>query len=275
MKISSVRIVGPLAVIVACLIPSLANAQTVVNDNWLGGTGDWSDATKWSAGVVPNNSSDGTVVYDVTIASGLMDAVTVDVSSAIYINSLTIGSATGHTSTLTAANTPWFGVQNGNLTVNKTGKVENRKGVVYFTVGGDTTVIGTISGTDKLAMIVNSLINSGSITLSDDAQIQASSVENSGTLTLNGFASMYGGEFTQTNGTTTVANPNAYVKTLNLNVNGGVVKGSGLLFGNVNLSGTAKIIPITAEVTTPTCKNCWFSLGIIGGTYTQGSTSEI
>src|SRR6266478_5974518 len=42
------------AVLTACLSPILAVAQ---NDNWLGGTGFWSDASKWSAGVPTSSNS--------------------------------------------------------------------------------------------------------------------------------------------------------------------------------------------------------------------------
>src|SRR6202162_6398166 len=38
----------------ACLTPILAFAQ---NDNWLGGAGNWSNASKWSAGVPTASSS--------------------------------------------------------------------------------------------------------------------------------------------------------------------------------------------------------------------------
>src|SRR5260370_21707980 len=42
------------AVLTACLSPILAVAQ---NDNWLGGTGLWSDASKWSAGLHTSSNS--------------------------------------------------------------------------------------------------------------------------------------------------------------------------------------------------------------------------
>lgn len=55
MQMNSIRIFGPLvAVIVACLCPTLVSVQTVVQDNWLGGTGTWDDPSMWSAGVSPN-----------------------------------------------------------------------------------------------------------------------------------------------------------------------------------------------------------------------------
>jgi hypothetical protein len=67
MQMNSLRTIRlVVAVIAACLFPALTSAQTVVNDNWLGGTGNWSTPANWSVGVVPNNSSDGTTIYDVT-----------------------------------------------------------------------------------------------------------------------------------------------------------------------------------------------------------------
>jgi hypothetical protein len=47
---------GPLSIIflAACLFPARAIAQ---NDNWLGGSGFWSDASKWSAGVPTSSNS--------------------------------------------------------------------------------------------------------------------------------------------------------------------------------------------------------------------------
>ena len=50
-KKTNIRVAVLLA---ACLSPILAFAQ---NDNWLGGTGLWSDATKWSAGVPTSSNS--------------------------------------------------------------------------------------------------------------------------------------------------------------------------------------------------------------------------
>src|SRR5260370_7516445 len=53
------------AVLTACLSPILAVAQ---NDNWLGGTGFWSDASKWSAGV-PTSSNNVFIANGKTGAS--------------------------------------------------------------------------------------------------------------------------------------------------------------------------------------------------------------
>ena len=72
---------GSILVAVLALATGIASAQ----DNWLGGTGNWSDGANWSAGL-PGPTS------DVVIYSGGVDAVMLDVSSTI--NSLTLGGIT-------------------------------------------------------------------------------------------------------------------------------------------------------------------------------------
>ena len=80
-------------------------------DNWLGGTGNWSNGSDWSAGL-PGGSS------DVTIGTG-NDNVTLDTSASI--NSLTLGGS-GGSSTLIDPGTGGFTVTiAGALTVNFTG----------------------------------------------------------------------------------------------------------------------------------------------------------
>ena len=59
--------------VILLLVPVLAYAQS--NDVWLGGTGNWSDASKWSAGVPTAGSS---VFID--DANGVASVVTVDVA---------------------------------------------------------------------------------------------------------------------------------------------------------------------------------------------------
>ncbi len=70
--------------VILLLVPVLAYAQS--NDVWLGGTGNWSDASKWSAGVPTAGSS---VFID--DANGVASVVTVDVASAACGN-LTVDS---------------------------------------------------------------------------------------------------------------------------------------------------------------------------------------
>ncbi|MGH7180248.1 MAG: hypothetical protein ACREJC_22915 [Tepidisphaeraceae bacterium] len=59
----------------------------VVDTTWLGGTGSWSDAAKWSTGVVPNNS--GGTTYRVVIPSGTVNG------GVFTIDSLTLNSGAG------------------------------------------------------------------------------------------------------------------------------------------------------------------------------------
>jgi hypothetical protein len=76
-------------------------------DNWLGGTGNWSNGADWSAGE-PGSSS------DVFINTG-NDNVTLDTNASI--NSLTLGGSTG--SSMLAGN--YLITIAGSLTVNQTG----------------------------------------------------------------------------------------------------------------------------------------------------------
>lgn len=79
--------------VLAVLVVATAGI-TLAQDNWLGGTGNWSNGGFWSAGE-PNAGS------DVVIYSGGNDHVTLDVG-ATTINSLTLGGASnGYTSELT------------------------------------------------------------------------------------------------------------------------------------------------------------------------------
>src|SRR3954451_24434935 len=65
---------------------SLARAD-VADAIWLGGAGNWFDATKWSGGVVPNNTASST--FRVVVPTG---SVTTSAGT-INIDALTIGGA--------------------------------------------------------------------------------------------------------------------------------------------------------------------------------------
>ncbi len=85
------------------------------DDNWLGGTGNWSNAALWNAGV-PNSGS------DVFVGSGGADYVNIDVSNA-SINSLTIGGAAGE-SGVNGVGTPLVLDIAGALTVKTNGYLQ-------------------------------------------------------------------------------------------------------------------------------------------------------
>ena len=65
--------------------------QTIVSDTWLGGTGNWSNAAKWSNGV-PNNMPAPGSSYNVFIDKGNPAASTVQLDMSPTINNLTIDS---------------------------------------------------------------------------------------------------------------------------------------------------------------------------------------
>jgi hypothetical protein len=68
----------------ALLAPMLR--ADVIDTTWLGGTGSWHDASKWSAGVVPNNS--GTTTFNVFIPGGMVSG-----STAITVNRVNLAGA--------------------------------------------------------------------------------------------------------------------------------------------------------------------------------------
>ena len=79
------------AILLTCVHFATAAQQTA---NWLGGNGNWTDPTKWSGGVVPNNGAD---TYNLNIDNGNAVASTVNLFSATNetytVDSLTLDSA--------------------------------------------------------------------------------------------------------------------------------------------------------------------------------------
>ena len=60
-----------------------------------------------------------------------------------------------------------------------------------------------------------------------------------------------------------------------ITASGGSIVGSGIIAGNVNLTGDARIIANVIKTSTPECRNCWFGLGIYFGNYTTSQTSGL
>ena len=104
-------------------------------DDWLGGTGNWSNGGDWSAGVP-------TLANDVVIYSGGDDNVTLDVGSTT-IDSLTLGGVNnGTTSVLTDGGTTQ------NLTIINALTV-GQSGVLQLT-GGSNVTAGTLSNSGSI-----------------------------------------------------------------------------------------------------------------------------
>lgn len=73
-----------LAVFSSCLAITPAHAD-VIDTTWLGGSGSWNDPTKWSGGVIPNNTANES--FRVTVPSG---TITTTSTSPVAVAALTL-----------------------------------------------------------------------------------------------------------------------------------------------------------------------------------------
>jgi hypothetical protein len=122
-------------------------------DNWLGGTGNWSDPADWTGGL-PGTGS------DVYIDSGGTDLVYLDTSTSIA--SLTLGGDTG-SSQLADNGTPQTLTIAGALTVNHTGTLYLVSGGTV-TAGADSSNAGHIGvGTGSALRVNGNFNNSGRV----------------------------------------------------------------------------------------------------------------
>jgi hypothetical protein len=200
-------------------------------DNWNGGTGNWSIAGNWGAGV-PTGSS------DVTIYSGGIDTVTLDVGSTT-INSLTLGGTNnGTTSELT----------NGGVvqTLNITNALDiGQTGLLYFT-GASAVSASTLTNNGLIqngdvtvngALTNNGLIQNGDVTvngaLTNNGMIQMGEVTVNGALTNNGMIGPFGG-------------PGASLLINGALVNNGAINYSTVHAGSLINTNTMVYVPIDA-----------------------------
>ncbi len=231
------------AILSVCLIPTLTHAQ---NDKWLGGTGNWSDASKWSAGV-PTASSN---VF-VDKGNGKASMVTIDIASAACGNltldsddSLTIPS--GMTLTVNGTSIVNNGAINDNGTVNiaadksvalsGTGVVTVMQAIISGGSGSTLTIASTIQGSGSIGQGELSLINqSGGLVNANQPNltlgfgIDSPAITNQGLLeATNNGTLVLGGTIDNTSGT--------------VSANGGIVGNNGTLEnGNVTSSGDGEI----------------------------------
>lgn len=138
-------------------------------DNWLGGTGNWSNGADWSAGE-PGSSS------DVFINTG-NDYVTLDTGASI--NSLTIGGSSG-SSMLQETQGRGFVVDiAGALTINQTGTLTLVQDAIFAASASNAGTIN-LSGQAQLSLN-NNFSNSGTINLFTGSNVLVSgNVNNSG-----------------------------------------------------------------------------------------------
>ncbi len=127
------------ALTIVCLFAISALASAYAQDNWLGGTGNWSNGTFWSLGFPPPPSDNA------TIYSGGADLVTLDVGS-VTINTLTLGGVNQlDISELTAGGAARsLTVLNG-LNVGLTGYLAFRDSSSIVNLGGSSTNTGYLA----------------------------------------------------------------------------------------------------------------------------------
>jgi autotransporter family porin len=140
-----------------------AISSSTSTDNWLGGTGNWSDSGGWDSGL-PSAGS------DVVIYSGGDDLVYLDMNASIA--SLTLGGADGGSAWLSDNGTAQTLTIAGALTIGRTG-------VLALGTGSTVTVGGAMNNSGGLMLggsqaQFGTLVNTGSINITD------------GTLTVNG-----------------------------------------------------------------------------------------
>ena len=130
-------------------------------DNWLGGTGNWSNGSDWSAGR-PNNGS------DVTIGTG-NDYVTLDTSASI--NSLTLGGSSGSPTLIDPNNGAYILYIQGALTIQQSGTLS----LSYDEprAHANSTNAGTINLATNTGFHVDAnFVNSGTINLQNFCGIE-------------------------------------------------------------------------------------------------------
>jgi len=143
-------------------------------DDWLGGTGNWSNGADWSAGLPGSDS-------DVSINTG-SDNVTLDTSSSI--NSLVLGGATGSSMLTGDGNARTLAIT-GALTVNQSGNLY--LSVDTVTAGASSTNLGSIDLENRSSLQVNgNFNNSGALCAGCNGNNSSGNALIAGTLTNTG-----------------------------------------------------------------------------------------
>ncbi|MBI2875411.1 MAG: LEPR-XLL domain-containing protein [Candidatus Tectomicrobia bacterium] len=159
--------------------------------HWIGGSGNWSDPTKWDIGVVPNNSGDTmyTVVIDLTDAdpvitvdqnvtiSGLTNAESMDVQAGTF----NVSGAVNNTGTIEVVGTSATTTFSNNVI--NSGTISAAAGILRFASATVSNVGRTITADGGIVEVANSTMNGGTLVATDKAN---SFVRFSGDVTLNG-----------------------------------------------------------------------------------------
>ncbi len=266
--------------------PVLAQGTTSctgTTTNWLGGAGNWSDATKWSTGVVPNSSS-----VNVCIDNGnpVASQVTLDINASVSNltidsnDSLTISNNTslvvagniansGQISVNAAGNTTSLQIAGGHnaslsgggtLTLSPSG---NGTSIINETSGGATltNVDNTIQGQGQIGNNGLALVNQAGATINANVAaallINSSGITNAGLLEATGSGTLQTNTTVNNTGGTLAASGSATVQLLT---------GTSIQGGTLNASGGATLGPASGH--TVTLDGSTHGALINAGTYT-------
>ena len=205
---------------------------TASNDTWLGGSGNWSNASLWSLGVVPNGN------YNALIDSGVVSPVALDVSAGI--ENLTIDS----NDSLSFNPGTQLTINGG--TISNAGEIIINGGGgsnTYLLLGANTTLSG--GGTVTLSTVSgggSAIIQGSGFTLTNSNNtIEGSGIIGNGSLALVNQSggvidANSSGQALLLNGSGGITNSGLLEATNSgiLNVDGGVVNNAG---GNITANG--------------------------------------
>ncbi|MGC2322436.1 MAG: SBBP repeat-containing protein, partial [Terriglobales bacterium] len=160
------------ATVITPILQASATTCTGTTTNWLGGTGNWSDSTKWSTGVVPNSTSvnvcidnGNAVASQVTLdISASVGNLTIDANDSLIIGNntaLTIAgniSNSGQISVNAAGNNTFLQIAGGrNVSLSGGGTL------TLSTSGNGTPIINQTSGGATLTNVDNTIQGRGQI----------------------------------------------------------------------------------------------------------------
>jgi hypothetical protein len=238
-------------------VPSQVSLAPNSPDNWLGGTGNWSNGADWSAGQ-PGSGS------DVFINTG-NDNVTLDVNASI--NSLTLGGTSG-SSTLTNTGIVTLTIA-GALTINQSGTLTFS--TVGVSAGGTVTNAGTVNLTHG-GLAGGTIINSGVITLDVGSVNASGSLTNSGSITARDDVTGVGGATIVNSGTISVATVGSSGDLTNQS--GGVVSARDINVGG-NLINRGTIQGHSTRSSTLTVTGELINTGTVDSSYGSASFGSV
>ena len=200
----------------------------LVNDTWKGGTGNWSAAANWSAGV-PNNGAPANTTYNVFIDGGnaAHSAVTLDISATI--NTLTVDADDSLT-------------QNNNTSFTVVGPTITNNGAIHLIGGGNANAYLNLAGNVTLS-------GTGTLTMTDltgggDYVLQGNGMTLTNQSTIQGTGIIGNGSLAIVNSGTIDANTSTGKGALTLNGSGGITNtgvleatGGGALTLNTTVTG--------------------------------------